>query len=215
MVTQKGIFPYEYMDDISKLNAKKLPSKDELYSTLHESGVTDEDYERAQKVRNHFGMKRMKDYHDLYLETDVLLLADIFESFRKTCLGNYGLDPAHYLSAPGLSWDTFLKRSGSEIELMSDMDMFQFFEKGMRGRTSYIAHRYSKANNKHMSTHDEEMENSYLMYLDANNLYGCAMSQPLPNGGFELVEDTSKINIDDYLGDEGRGMVLEVDMEYP
>jgi hypothetical protein len=130
-------------------------------------------------------------------------------------LGNYGLDPAHYLSAPGLSWDTFLKRSGSEIELMSDMDMFQFFEKGMRGRTSYIAHRYSKANNKHMSTHDEEMENSYLMYLDANNLYGCAMSQPLPNGGFELVEDTSKINIDDYLGDEGRGMVLEVDMEYP
>jgi hypothetical protein len=160
-------------------------------------------------------MKRMKDYHDLYLETDVLLLADIFESFRKTCLGNYGLDPAHYLSAPGLSWDAFLKRSGSEIELVSDMDMFQFFEKGMRGGTSYIAHRYSKANNKHMSTHDEEMENNYLMYLDANNLYGWAMSQPLPNGGFEWVEDTSKINIDDYLGDEGRGMVLEVDMEYP
>jgi hypothetical protein len=105
--------------------------------------------------------------------------------------------------------------SGSEIELVSDMDMFQFFEKGMRGGTSYIAHRYSKANNKHMSTHDEEMENSYLMYLDANNLYGWAMSQPLPNGGFEWVEDTSKINIDDYLGDEGRGMVLEVDMEYP
>ena len=95
------------------------------------------------------------------------------------------------------------------------MNMFQFFEKGMRGGTSYIAHRYSKANNKHMSTYDEEMENNYLMYLDANNLYGWAMSQPLPNGGFEWVEDTSNINIDDYLGDEGRGMVLEVDMEYP
>ena len=189
LVTQKGIFPYEYLDDISKLNAKKFPSKDEFYSTLYESSVADEDYKRAQKVWNHFGMRRMKDYHDLYLETDVLLLADIFESFRKTCLGNYGLDPAHYLSVPGLSWDAFLKRSGSEIELMSDMDMFQFFEKGMRGGTSYIAHRYSKANNKHMSTHDEEMENNYLMYLDANNLYGWAMSQPLPNGGFEWVED--------------------------
>ena len=118
--------------------------------------LSDEDYERAQKVWNHFGMKSMRDYHNLYLETDVLLLADIFESFRKTCLGNYGRDPAHYLSAPGLSWDAFLKRSGSEIELVSDMDMFQFFEKGMRGGTSYIAHRYSKANNKYMSTYDEE-----------------------------------------------------------
>ena len=153
-------------------------------------------------------MKRMKDYHDLYLETDVLLLADIFESFRKTCLGNYGLDPAHYLSAPGLSWDAFLKRSGSEIELVSDMDMFQFFEKGVRGGTSYIAHRYSKANNKYMSTYDEEEDNSYLMYLDANNLYGWAMSQPLPNGEFKWVEDPDNINIDDYLDDEGRGMVL-------
>jgi hypothetical protein len=118
--------------------------------------LSDEDYERAQKVWNHFGMKSMRDYHNLYLETDVLLLADIFESFRKTCLGNYGRDSAHYLSAPGLSWDAFLKRSGSEIELVSDMDMFQFFEKGMRSGTSYIAHRYSKANNKYMSTYDEE-----------------------------------------------------------
>jgi hypothetical protein len=157
----------------------------------------------------------MKDYHDLYLETYVLLLADIFDSFRKTCLRNYSLDPAHYLSAPGRSWDAFLKRSGREIELGSDMDMFQFFEKGMRGGTSYIAHRYSKANNKYMSTYDEEEDSSYLMYLDANNLYGWAMSQPLPNGEVEWVEDTDNVNIDDYLNDEGRGMVLEVDLDYP
>ena len=101
---------------------------------------------------DHFNIKTMKDYHDLYLETYVLLLADIFDSFRKTCLRNYSLDPAHYLSAPGRSWDAFLKRSGREIELGSDMDMFQFFEKGVRGGTSCIAHRYSKANNKYMST---------------------------------------------------------------
>ncbi|CAB3978376.1 Gastrula zinc finger [Paramuricea clavata] len=133
LVRQKGIFPYKYLDDISKLNATELPSRDEFYSSLYESKVKEEDYQRALKVWDHFGMKTMRDYHDLYLETDVLLLADVFENFRKTCLENYKLDPAHYISAPSLSWDAFLKQSGEEIELVSDMDMFQFFEKGMRG----------------------------------------------------------------------------------
>jgi hypothetical protein len=160
-------------------------------------------------------MKTMKEYHDLYLETDVLLLADVFENFRKTCLKNYGLDPAHYVSAPGLSWDAFLKRSGAKLELISDMDMFQFFEKGMRGGTSYIAHRYAKANNKYMNTYDKNKESSYLMYLDANNLYGWAMSQPLPYGDFKWVENPDEINYKNYLRKSKRGMVLEVDLEYP
>ncbi|CAB3994655.1 uncharacterized transposon-derived, partial [Paramuricea clavata] len=123
LVTQKGIFPYEYLDD-------------KFYSSLYESEVKEEDYQRALKVWDHFKMKTMRDYHDLYLETDVLLLADVFENFRRTCLENYKLDPAHYISAPSLSWDAFLKQSGEEIELVSDMDMFQFFEKGMRGGPS-------------------------------------------------------------------------------
>jgi hypothetical protein len=215
LVTQKGIFPYEFMTDMSKLYAKELPSKEDFYSTLYETGVSDEDYERAQKVWKHFGMKTMKDYHNLYLEKDVLLIADIFESFRKTCLKNYNLDTAHYISAPGLSWDAFLKRSGAEIELVSDMDMFQFFEKGMRGGTSYIAHRFSKANNKHMSTYNKEKEDSYLMYLDANNLYGWAMSQALPYGGFEWVENPDSINLNYYTEDSEKGLALEVDLEYP
>jgi hypothetical protein len=160
-------------------------------------------------------MKTTKDYHDLYLETDVLLLADIFEKFRKTCLKNYKHDPAHYLSAPGLSWDAFLKRSGAEIELVSNMDMFQFFEKGMRGGVSYIAHRYAKANNKYMRTYDKNKQSNYIMYLDANNLYGWAMSQPLPYGDFEWVENPEEVNHKDYLADSERGMVLEVDLEYP
>ncbi|CAB3995060.1 Gastrula zinc finger [Paramuricea clavata] len=133
LVTQKGIFPYEYLDDISKLNVEGLPSRDKFYSSLYESEVKEEDYQRALKVWDHFKMKTMRDYHDLYLETDVLLLADVFENFRRTCLENYKLDPAHYISAPSLSWDAFLKQSDEEIELVSDMDMFQFFEKGMRG----------------------------------------------------------------------------------
>ncbi|CAB4030512.1 Gastrula zinc finger [Paramuricea clavata] len=107
LVRQKGIFPYEYLDDISKLDTEGLPSRDEFYSSLYESKVKEEDYQRALKVWDHFGMKTMRDYHDLYLETDVLLLADVFENFRKTCLENYKLDPAHYISAPSLSWDAF------------------------------------------------------------------------------------------------------------
>ncbi|CAB3991349.1 Gastrula zinc finger [Paramuricea clavata] len=133
VVTQKGVFPYEFLDDISKLNTKGLPSKDKFYSSLYESEVKEEDYQRAQKVWDHFKMKTMRDYHDLYLETDVLLLADVFENFRRTCLESYELDPAHYVSAPSLSWDAFLKKSGEEIELVSDMDMFQFFEKEENG----------------------------------------------------------------------------------
>ena len=103
LVTQKGIFPYEFMDDISKLQSEGLPSKDKFYSTLYKSDVSDEDYQRAQRVWSHFSMKTMRDYHDLYLETDVLLLADVFENFRRTCMESYELDPAHYVSAPGLS----------------------------------------------------------------------------------------------------------------
>ena len=215
LVTQKGVFPYEFLSSIEKLNTEGLPGKEDFYSTLNESGISDRDYERAQRVWNHFNMKTLRDYHDLYLETDVLLLADVFENFRKTCLESYKLDPAHYVSAPSLSWDAFLKKSGEEIELVSDMDMFQFFEKGMRGGTSYIAHRHSTANNKYMETYDEKVEDKYLMYLDANNLYGWAMSQPLPNGEFEWVEDVESIRLEDYQEDSSRGMVLEVDMEYP
>ncbi|CAB4024395.1 uncharacterized transposon-derived, partial [Paramuricea clavata] len=133
LVTQKGVLPYEFLDDISKLNTEGLSSKDKFYSSLYESEVKEEDYQRALKVWDHFKMKTMRDYHDLYLETDVLLLADVFENFRRTCLESYELDPAHYVSAPSLSWDAFLKKSGGEIELVSDMDMFQFFEKDMRG----------------------------------------------------------------------------------
>ncbi|CAB3983697.1 Gastrula zinc finger [Paramuricea clavata] len=129
LVTQKGVFPYEFLDDIRKLDTEGLPSKDKFYSSQYESEVKEEYYQRAQKVWDHFKMKTLRDYHDLYLETDVLLLADVFENFRRTCLESYELDPAHYVSAPGLSWNAFLKKSGEEIELVSDMDMFQFFEK--------------------------------------------------------------------------------------
>ena len=106
------------------------------------------------KVWNTFGLKNMGEYHDLYLKSDILLLTDVFENFRKTSLQYYKLDPAHYFTSTGLSWDAMLKMTDIQLELMTDVDMFQFIEKDMRGGISYIAHRHGKANNKYMSGYD-------------------------------------------------------------
>ena len=122
-------------------------------------------------------MNTMGDYHDLYLKTDVLLLADVFEKFINTCLEYYGLDPCHYFSSPGLSWNAMLKMTGIELKLASDIHIHLSIEKRMRGGISYIAKRYSKANNKHMQSNDANNPSKLITYLDANNLYGWAMSQ--------------------------------------
>ena len=115
----------------------------------------------------------------------MLLPTDVFENFRKTCMQYYKLDPCHYFTSPGLSWDAMLKMTNIKLELMTDIDMFQFIQKGMRGGVSYIANRYGNANNKYMKEYDEKALSKYIMYLDANNLYGWAMSQCLPTGNFK------------------------------
>ena len=114
----------------------------------------------------------MGEYHNLYLVSDVLLLTDVFENFRKTCMQYYKLDPCHYFTSLGLSWDAMLKMTNIKLELMTDIDMFQFIEKGMHGRVSYIANRYENANNKYMKECDEKAPSKYIRYLDANNLHG-------------------------------------------
>ena len=159
----------------------------------------------------------MGEYHDLYLASDILLLADVFENFRKTCLKYYKLDPCHYFTSPGLSWDAMLKMTNIKLELMTDIDMFQFIEKGLRGGISYIANRHGEANNKYMKEYDEKAPSKYIMYLDANNLYGWAMSQYLPTGGFRWMtqKQIDKIDLTKYKEDSDKGIILEVDLEYP
>ena len=159
----------------------------------------------------------MGEYHDLYLGSDLLLLADVFESFGKTCLQYYSLDPCHYFTSPGLSWDAMLKMTKIKLELMIDVDMYQFIEKGMRGGVSYIANRYGKANNKYMKEYNEKAPSKYIMYLDANNLYGWAMSQYLPTGNFKWMSDkeVEKIDLGKYKADGKKRLILEVDLEYP
>ena len=132
-------------------------------------------------------MNTMDGYHDLYLKTDVLLLADVFEKCISTCLDYYGLDPCHYFSSPGLSWDAMLKMTKIELDLISDIDIHLFIEKGMRSGISYVAKRHSKANNKYMECYDSSKENKYITYIDANNLYGWAISQYLPYSGFKWL----------------------------
>ena len=117
-------------------------------------------------------MKDMGDYHNHYLKKDVLLLADVFEKFIDTCLKFYGLDPCHYFSSPGLSWDAMLKMTGIELEKISDIDKYLFIEKGLRGGISYIAKRYAKANNKYMKDYDFKKMLKFITYLDMNYLYG-------------------------------------------
>ena len=114
----------------------------------------------------------MGDYHNHYLKKDVLLLADVFERFIDTCLKFYGLDPCHYFSSPGLSWDAMLKMTEIKLEKISDIDKYVFIEKGLRGVVSYIAKRYPRANNKYMNDYDPETLSTFITYLDMNNLYG-------------------------------------------
>ena len=217
LMRKKGIYPYDFMDSFEKFNKTELPTKEEFYSILNNEHITDEDYSHAQNVWNTFQLQTMGEYHNLYLKSDILLLADVFENFRETCLQYYKLDPCHYFTSPGLSWDAMLKMTNIQLELMTDIDMFQFIEKGMRGGISYIANRYGKANNKYMKEYDEKAPSKYIMYLDANNLYGWAMSQYLPTGGFKWLTEKqiNKLNLAEYEDDSKKGLILEVELEYP
>ena len=168
LMRRKGVYPYEYMDNWEKFEEVKLPDKEAFYSKLNMTGISDKDYEHAQQVWNSMIEKTLGSYHDVYLNTDVLLLADIFENFRDTCLKHYNLNPAHFYTAPGLAWVAALKFAKIKLELLTDYDMLLMFEKGIRGGITQAVHRYAKANNKHMGNlYKPEEESSYLQYLDA------------------------------------------------
>ena len=214
LMTKKGVYPYDYMNSFEKFEDSRLPRKEDFFSIMNNEHITEEEYQHAQNVWNEFDLSSMGEYHDLYLKSDILLLADVFENFRKACQQYYQLDPAHYFTTPSLSWDAMLKMTETELELMSDVDMFQFIEKGMRGGISYIANRYGKANNKYMENYNPKEASKYIMYLDANNLYGWAMSQYLPTGGFEWLTE-KEVDLSKYNDESEKGLILEVDLEYP
>ena len=141
LLSRKGVYPYDHMTNIERFKGTQLPPKEAFYSKLNDCHISDEDYDHAKRVWNETEIENMGDYHDLYLKSDVLLLADVFEEFRKVCLRNYDLDPAGYYTAPGLAWDAALKVSQVGLELLTDVDMLLMIEKGLRGGISMISKR--------------------------------------------------------------------------
>ncbi|XP_067211792.1 uncharacterized protein [Linepithema humile] len=177
--------------------------------------VSESDYAHATNVWQTFSIEDLGQYSDLYLKTDVLLLADIFENFRNMCIKSYGLDPAHYYTLPGYTWDAMLKYTRVKFELLTDIDMVLFVERGIRGGLSQCSNRYAAANNKYMPSYDPSEPSSYLMYFDVNNLYGWAMCQPLPYAKFRWVDDVASFDVMSVASDSATGYVLEVNLEYP
>ncbi|XP_065639695.1 uncharacterized protein LOC136072408 [Hydra vulgaris] len=199
----------------NKLNL--LQRKESFYSRLNNEDISDEDYLHAQTVWKEFNCENFRDYHNLYNVSNVLLLADVFENFTDLCIKNYKLDPAWYYTAPGLAWGAALKQKQNEneketklqLKLLSDYDMILMIKQGIRSGVSMISNRLGTANNKYMETYDKSKESTYIMYLDANNLYGWAMSKVLPTHGFQWMNEGKLKNWKSIL------CILEVNLDYP
>ena len=218
ILKQKGFYPYEYMDNVERFKENKPPPLKAFYSKLSGRGITKTDYKHVWNVWNTFNMKTLKEYHELYNLTDVLLLADVFENFRDLCLKIYKLDPVYYYTTPGLAWDACLKITNIQLELLNDVNMLLMFEKGIRGGISIISNRYGEANNNYMKKFNKKKLNKFLMYLDANNLYGWAESQKLPTHGFKwLTNGEMEKLFNNQIVQEWERIpcILEVDLEYP
>ena len=218
ILLRKGVYPYEYMDEWNKFNEKVLPSKESFYNNLTLEDTTKTDYAHANNIFKKFNINNLGEYHNLYVRSDTLLLADIFENFRQSCLKNYELDPAHFVSLPGLAWQACLKKTNVKLELLTDYDMLLMIEERIRGGICHAMQRYAKANNKYMKGYDKRKKSSYIQYLDANNLYGKAMTEKLPVRGFRWMDDISKIDEDFvkvYNKNDNKGYIFEVDVDYP
>lgn len=215
MITRKGVYPYDYMNSPEKMNETQLPSIENFYNRLNDCQITEQEYEFAKKVWSRFNVKNMKEYTEIYLKVDITILADIFENFRYECSRIYHLDPAHYFTTPGYSWDAMLKQTGVMIELLTDIDQVLFIERGLRGGICQCSHRYFRANNKYMSDYDENEITKYLMYFDVNGLYGYTMCETLPIANFQWVDSFSIEEILLTEDDSKYGYFLEVDLDYP
>ena len=170
LLLRKGVYPYEYMNEWEKFNETTLPEKEKFYSSLNMEDITDADYMHRKRVYKDFEIKNLKEYHDLYVQSNILLLADVFETFRNMCLKVYELNPSKFLSTPRLTWQAALKKTQVKLDLLTDIDMLLMVEKGIRGGICHSIHRYAKVNNKYIKDYDRNKESLYLKYWDVNNL---------------------------------------------
>ena len=218
LLLRKSVYLYEDIDNWEKFDGTTLPPKEDFYSELNLEGTSNEDYVHTQKVWDVFEIKNRGEYHDLYVQSDTLLLEDVFKNFRNICPKIYELKPVYFVSTPGLAWKACLKKREVKLELLTDFDMILMIEKRNRGGICQATHRYTKVNNKYMKNYDKNSESSHIEYLDGNILYGLAMSQKLIINGFKWVEDLSQFNdelIKKYDENSYIGCFLEVNVDYP
>ena len=216
---RKGIFPYTWLDDWSKLDVTALPPIDAFFDTLTNCiNISESEYHHAQSVWLESLCHTFQDYLQLYLKADVCQLADVFENFRTQCIQQDGLEAVNYFTIPQLTWDSAFKYTQCQVELLTDVEMYEFFEGGIRGGMSFVNKHYAISNSPAM--HDPVTHNidpHEILYVDENNLYGAALSMRLPQWGFMWMTPEEMAALDwlavDTEGDEG--YTLEVDLEYP
>ena len=200
-----------------KFAQTQLPLIEAFYNTLEEEACPPKNYDRAREIWAHYNMKTMQNYHDHYLLSDVLLLADVFQNFRNSVYQQHHLDPLHFITLPSLAWASALKYAGAKLDLITDSDMHLMFENNMRGEIATISQRYAQANNPLVEGYDPSKPNSWITYLDANNLYGTAMSEPLPKGNFRFLsqDEISDFDIMKIPTHGDTGYIVECDLQYP
>ena len=205
LLTKKGIYPYNYFDNTKKYNEQKLPNKEEFFNKINNKNITDEDYTHAKNVFEKFECKNLLDYSILYLKTDLCHLADAFQKFSNFAYETYEIDPRHSYTLPGFSWQAMLKLTKIELEFISDPDMYLFLMDTIRGGVSVCNKKHVIADNKYIDKNTKN--NKYLLYLDANNLYGFSMIQSLPYKNFKWSNSLTL--------DKLQTGIYEVDIEIP
>ena len=215
LVKKKGVFPYEYIDSFTKFQETKLPPPAAFYNKLNSEDIDPNDYEHACTVWSELNIKTLGEYSDFYVTLDVAQLCDCMEEFRTTCMSAYGLDPLMSYTLPGFSYQSMLKQTNCTLDLLTDPDMVLMIEDAVRGGLTQSVKRYVKSNNKYLQGYDSTKESIYLTYVDANNLYGWAMSKPLPYGNFKWVDPTTINDILQIPQDGDVGYIFDCDFEYP
>ena len=218
LLLRKGVYCYEYCNSFDTFKETELPEKEKNYNNLTNEHLSDEDYDFAKTVWREYSVKNLGEFHDIYLISDTVLLADCFESFRDICLKSYGLDCVHYVSLPGYAWASALRMSKCKLQLLTDIDMYLFIENSIRGGLSVISKRKSTCNNKYVpETYDSSKEAVYIMYFDCTSLYSTAMRYPLPTHDFKWMtrDEINALNFDEIDSNADTGYILEVDIDYP
>ena len=207
LLLRKGVYSYEYTDILEKFSEISLPSKEDFYSNLNMEDISDIDYRHANNVFKVFKLENLGDYHDLYVQRDTLLFVDVFNNFRDMCLKEYELDPAHFLSLPGLAWQACLKKTNIELELLTEYDMLLMVEERIRGGICHSIHRYAKANNKYMKNYNNNEES-----LPVNGFKWADTSETSALARNNIINEEF---IKNYNENGKKGYIFEVDIKYP